>query len=226
MHEFQKHDSLLGKSKHLFIDFSLMALNENITSLEAEDSPINESSTKIPTPTEHKTHNGFMFTVSIITAIIVTSSTAYLYWQNSQLDAKIAELKGKTQEYQSKIEILKKDPLVRSWELFFGQKDSMSKAITKSNAAIYIREMDKIEKDFGFYFNGFTFSQDKISTGVSAQKGLDNDAVKKIIKFIASYRSPPKVDLTGSGSPFLLSPVLSVSWDEEKRNISVEFTVK
>lgn len=103
----------------------------------------------------------------------------------------------------------------------------MSQSITKSNAANYLREMNKIEKDFGFYFNGFSFAQDKISTGVTAQKGLDSDAIQKFIKFIASYRTASKSGtISGSGSQFLLSPILSVSGDEEKRNISVDFKIK
>ncbi|MDD2745755.1 MAG: hypothetical protein PHU93_04415 [Candidatus Gracilibacteria bacterium] len=203
-----------------------MALIENMAANDAVDSSSQDSSPKVMTAVQNKPKNGLMFTLSLVMVIGVASATAYLYWQNSKMDTKIAEIQMKTQEYQTKIELLKKDPIVRSGEIFFGQKENMSKAIDKSNAAVYIREMDKIEKDFGFYFNGFTFSQDKISTGVSAQKGLDTDAVQKLIKFIASYRTPPKPGMTGSGSPFELSPVLSVSGDEEKRNISVEFTVK
>lgn len=193
------------------IDISLMALIENLSANDAVDSQSSDSSSKVMTPTQNKPKNGLLFTLSVVMAMVVASSTAYLYWQNSKLDTQISELQMKTQEYQSKIELLKKDPIVRSGEIFFGQKENMSKAIDKSNAAIYIREMDKIEKDFGFYFNGFTFSQDKISTGLSAQKGLDTDAVQKFIKFIASYRTPPKPGMTGSGSPFQLGPVLSVS---------------
>jgi len=214
------------KSWNYLIDFLLMALIENMAADAAAESEWGKSNPTSPVSNSQKSKHGLSFIISLITAIFVAAATGYLYWQNSKLDTQISEVQAKTQEYQSKIEVLKKDPIVRSGEIFFGQKENMSRAITKSNAAIYIREMDKIEQEFGFYFNGFTFSQDKISTGVSAQKGLDSDAIQKYIKFIASYRTPPKPGLSGSGSPFQLSPVLSVSGDEEKRNISVEFTVK
>ena len=92
---------------------------------------------------------------------------------------------------------------------------------------MYVREMDRLQRDFGFYFNGFTFGKDTITTSVSAQKGLDTDAIQKVIKFIASYRDAKKSDpATASGQLFELSPVYSVSGDEEKRSISVQFTVK
>lgn len=181
---------------------------------------------KTPEP-RTKSNEGPMYVLSIIIALAVSASTGYFYWENGRMDAKISEVHAKTQEYQTQIDVLKKDPNVRAGELFFGQKEAISQTIAKSNAANYIREMDTIEKDFGFYFNGFTFTQDKISTAVTAQKGLDSDAVQKFIKFIASYRTPPKPGtLTGSGSQFLLSPVLSVAGDEEKRNISVDFKIK
>lgn len=174
-----------------------------------------------------KSNDGPMYAVSGAIALVVLASTGFFYWQNSAKDAQINEIRTVTAGYQSNIDTLKKDPAVRAGELFASQKDAISKAIAKSNAANYLREMEKIEKEYGFFFNGFNFSKNKISTGLIAQKGLDTDAIQKYIRFIASYRNPPKPgDESGSGSQFELAPVLSVGGNEDKRDISVEFTVK
>jgi len=193
--------------------------NEPTISKSNEPKPLDGPKVKSP--------DAFIYATSIVVALVVFFSTAFFFWENSRMDAKIQDIRSKTQEYQEQIEVLNKDPNVRAWELFFVQKDTISRSINQSNAANYIREMEKIEKDFGLYFNGFSFSKDKIATSVVAQKGVDPDAIQKILKFIASYRTPAKPgSTTGSGSQFLLSPVLSVSGDEEKRNISVDFKIK
>lgn len=100
----------------------------------------------------------------------------------------IAENRAKTQEYQRKIDVLKADSLVRAGELFIGQKEALSRSIDRSNAAKYVRELEKMQKEFGFFFTGFSYFQDKITTSVMAPKGLDSDGVQKLIRFIAGYR--------------------------------------
>jgi len=195
--------------------------------LEESQDISEKAADKNPTAPNPTPKYGSMIYVSFAVAAAVILVTGYFYWQNSQLDSRIAEVQAKTQEYQSRIDVLKKDPIVRAGELFSGQRDVIAKAIAKSNAATYVREMDRIQKDFGIYFDGFSFAQGKITTALIAQKGLDTDAVQKIIKFIGAYRAPKKADaLSGSGNLFDLSPVYNVTGDEEKRNISVQFTVK
>lgn len=204
-----------------------MTTPENMPDSSDEKTISESNESELLDETRVKSRDTFIYTISIAVALVVFLSTVFFYWENSRMDAKIQDIRTKTQEYQGQIEVLKKDPIVRAWELFFGQREALSWSINKSNAANYVREMQKIEKEFGLYFNGFSFSQDRITTSIMSQKGVDTDAIQKIIKFIASYRAPNKPGLdTGSGSQFLLSPVLSVSGDEEKRNISVDFKIK
>lgn len=204
-----------------------MVTQKSASELEdAQDVPVELAEKHAVEPAVAPKHGPMLF-VSIGMMVAVLLLTGYFYWQNQQMDHQIAEIQAKTQEYQGKIDILKKDPIVRAGELFAGQKDAISKAITKSNAATYVREMDRLQRDFGFYFSGFTFAKDTINTSVAAQKGLDTDAIQKVIKFIASYRDTKKGEsATASGQLFELNPIYSVSGDEEKRSISVQFTVK
>ncbi len=226
LHPYQKSGNLRLKSRINLMIFP-MTTPENMPDSSDEQTISESKEPKLLDEPKVKSPDAFIYATSIVVALMVFLSTAFFYWENRRMDAKIQDIRSKTQEYQEQIEVLKKDPNVRAWELFFGQKDAISRSINKSNAANYIREMEKIEKDFGLYFNGFSFSQDRISTGVTVQKGVDTDAIQKIIKFIASYRTPAKSgSTTGSGSQFLLNPVLSVSGDEEKRNISVDFKIK
>lgn len=204
-----------------------MAITETLTVPEEPETIIESSNDKHAANPPKKSNSGTLYVISIIIASLVVFSTAYFYWENSRMDSKIVEATAKTQEYQTKIEVLKNDPNIRAGQLFAAQKDNISKSITKSNAAVYIRELDKIEKENGFFFNGFNFSMNKISTAVTAQKGIDTDAIQKFIKFIAAYRNPPKPgSASETGSIFLLSPILMVSGDEDKRSISVDLTVK
>lgn len=131
------------------------------------------------------------FALTLVSGLVfigVIALSGFFYWKNTDMDRIIAENRTKTQEYQRKIDVLKADPLVRAGELFIGQKEALSRSIDRSNAAKYVRELEKMQKEFGFFFTGFSFFQDKINTSVMAPKGLDSDGVQKLIRFIAGYR--------------------------------------
>ncbi len=112
----------------------------------------------------------FTLILSVVVFLVVIGLSGFFSWQNSLLGSQISDIRGKTSEYQTKANVLKSDPLVRSGELFAGQKDILAKAIDTSNAAIYVREMQKMQKDFGFYFNGFSFAQNKVTSSIVATK--------------------------------------------------------
>jgi outer membrane murein-binding lipoprotein Lpp len=141
-----------------------MALTENTPVPEETAKTAALPDDKYASDLPPESHDGIMYTISIVVALVVFVATGYFYWQNSIIDAKIEEVRAKTAEYQSKIDTLKKDPNVRAGELFASQKDAISRSITRSNAANYIREMGTIEKEYGFFFNGFSFSKDKVTT--------------------------------------------------------------
>ncbi len=101
---------------------------------------------------------------------LVILVTAYFVWQNYTLGNQIDVAKAEEQKYQSQIDILKSDPQVRAAEILANQKDSIAKSIEKSNAAKYVRELDQLHKDYGITFNGFSYSQNKVSTAVTSQK--------------------------------------------------------
>lgn len=186
----------------------------NVSETSLEDTPaVSSSGGKSFLQSVTSGDGKLLLGASIVTLLVVAGLTGFFYWQNAKLTDKIAEIRGKTAEYQTKVEVLKADPMVRAGELFANQKEALSQAIYRSNAAIYVREMQKMQKDFGINFSGFSFALDKVTTGVSAQKGLDSDAVQKLIKLIAGYREKTPEFGTGStvSKVFDLGPVLNVS---------------
>jgi len=175
------------------------------TSLEVE-SP----KTKIPLAT----------ILSGVFLLVVLALTGLFYYQSTSLDAQIEVEKKRSQEYQDSIVALKSDPAVQASEVLKQAKPEIIKSITNSVASNYIRELDRIHRDYLIQFSGFAYQPGHITTSVTAEKGLSDDAIRKVIKLIGDYRTN-----TYSGS-LMLSPVTSVSGDADKRSFGVDFKIK
>ena len=151
---------------------------------------------------------------------LVIGATIGLFFLGKNVDHQIAVSDRLTAEYQTQIDTLKKEPLLQGAEILARSKDEIKKNITRSNPATALRELDRIHKDYAIQFTGFSLAKDVITSSVSASRGLEDDAIRKIVKLIGDYR-----DGTASGS-FLLEPVLSVSGDETKRSFGIQFKLK
>ena len=75
-------------------------------------------------------------------------------------------------------------------------------------------------------FNGFSYSNGKIVSSVTSFKGIDDDAIRKVIKLIRGYREGTTNSLSGSLVKLDLSPITSVTGKTDKRSISVEFNAQ
>ncbi len=112
------------------------------------------------------------------------------------------------------------DPVVQAAEILSQAKPEIIKNIESSIVSNYVREIDKIHRDYLIQFTGFAYQGGHINTSVNAEKGLADDAIRKVIKLVGDYRNN-----TYSGS-LQLEPITSVNGDESKRSFGVEFKTK
>lgn len=103
-------------------------------------------------------------------------------------------------------------------------RTSLESAVNRSKAQDYVQEFLRLRLNYKVDFEGFTFSNDKITTTVSAASvGGSDDPIDRIIKFIADFRSN---EGAAKESPLSLGDVRMVSGETGKRSFSVEFEVK
>ncbi len=151
---------------------------------------------------------------------LVIGATIGIWFLQKNIDTQIRESDTLHQEYQAKIDTLKRDPLLQGAEILARSKEDIKKNITRSNPASAIRELDRIHKEYAIQFTGFSLAKDIVTSSVSASRGLEDDAIRKVIKLIGDYR-----DGTATGS-FMLEPVMSVSGEATKRSLGVQFKLK
>ncbi len=153
--------------------------------------------------------------------------TGFLYFRSMTLESERTTIMREMAEKQKSIDMLKVDPKVRAAEIFSLNKGTIEKTITASNAANFVRELERIHADENnLTFNGFNYSAGKITSSVTSFKGIDDDAVRKVIRLIRGYRDGSTNSSSGSLARFELSPITSVSGKNDKRSISVEFNVQ
>ncbi len=111
--------------------------------------------------------------------------TGFFYFRSMTLESERANIVKEMSEKQKSIDTLKADPKVRAAELFSLNKETIEKTITASNAANFVRELERIHADENnLTFNGFIYSAGKITSSATSFKGIDDDAVRKIIRLI------------------------------------------
>ena len=91
-----------------------MTTPENMPDSSDEKTISESNESELLDETRVKSRDTFIYTISIAVALVVFLSTVFFYWENSRMDAKIQDIRTKTQEYQGQIEVLKKDPIVRA----------------------------------------------------------------------------------------------------------------
>lgn len=175
---------------------------------------------ELKVPEEKSTHNIF-FILSITLFTIVCTISTFLFLQNSNLSSSIEASRNEITEYTNSIEKIKSDKKIIAAELIADNKSEILRTIKASEAQLYISELLDISKKYKMIFSGFSYENGKISTSAvsNAETILaGDDGITKISRFIKDYR-------TGTGLLFQLSPVLSISGYEQKRNFSIEFNV-
>lgn len=158
---------------------------------------------------------------STILLTVVCIISAFFFFENMRLSSSIERTKTDIIQYTNSIEKIKSDKKVIAAELVANNKSTILNTIKMNEAQTYISELMSVSKKYKMIFNGFSYENGNITTSAVAMTETNlvgDDGIKKISHFIGDYR-------TGSGSIFQLSPVLSVSGNEQKRNFSVEFSV-
>ncbi|MDQ1343645.1 MAG: hypothetical protein QG650_365 [Patescibacteria group bacterium] len=162
--------------------------------------------------------------IAVLLLAVSAGLSGYLKYQVWSFSDKTAAIRQELAEFETKIGILKADPAVAAADLLNRNKASLEQDISRSEAQRYVTALTKLHLDYDVDFDGFSFSNGKVSTIVSArQTSAGVDPIDKMIRFIGDYRS-------GSGSaatsPFVLSEVRLVSGDNTSRTFNVEFKIK
>jgi hypothetical protein len=166
-----------------------------------------------------------------IALLVVLTITGFLYMRVSSLESERSAIMTELSNKQAAIDTLKAKPELRNIELFQNNKTLLSTAINKSNAATYIRELERIQwEDNNLILNGFNFNYQsnsaKIMTSATSLKGTYDDAVKRIIPLIRGYRDGSANSASGSLAKFDLKQIQSVAGKSDKRSINLEFSIQ
>lgn len=159
---------------------------------------------------------------------MVLTITGFLYIQVSSLKSERSVIVSAIAKDQEAIDILKAKPELRATELFRNNKTILSTAIDKSNAATYIRELERIQgEDNNLILSGFNYGGGKITTSATSLKGTYDDAVKRIILLIRGYRDAELANsASGALAKFDLKQIQSIAGKSDKRSINLEFSVQ
>ena len=164
--------------------------------------------------------------------IVVILITVFLYSRVLILEGERSDIISAIATDQAAIDQLKAKPELRAAELFRNNKTMLSTTIDKSNAATYIRELERIQsEDNNLIMSGFSFNSSakwgKITTSAVSLKGSTDDAVKRIILLIRGYRDPKLANsASGALAKFDLKQIQSIAGKSDKRSINLEFTVQ
>ena len=152
---------------------------------------------------------------------LMLAMSIFLFFGNHSLTTDISNITAENSTYDASIAKLKNDPRIAAAELIGGTQSEILRNIRTSEAQRYTSELENIAKKYKINFTGFSYQGGKISTAAAALASSANptgDAIEKVSKIIGDYRS-------GSGSIFRLSPVTTVSGQEQERLFPIEFIV-
>lgn len=105
---------------------------------------------------------------TFFTAVI--SLTGYFFYTNTSLETAIASEKKRAAEYETSIAALKRDSAVQAAEVLSKAKPEIIKNIESSVASNYVRELDRIHKEYLVQFNGFAYLAGRVTTSIVAEK--------------------------------------------------------
>lgn len=111
-------------------------VSKNIAS--RDDSAPTSKETSVKTPLNISTILSFGF------LILVALLTGFLYFRTFTLETQIKNIGKNISEKQASVDKLKADPKIRAAEIFALNKNSIEKTIASSNAANYVRELERI----------------------------------------------------------------------------------
>jgi hypothetical protein len=181
----------------------------------------NESIQKLSVPHSRST------IIGIVLLMIVLIATGFLYARVASLESERSDLIASIANEQTAIDQLKAKPELRKAELLRANKSNLSNAIDASNAATYIRELERIQtEDPNLILNGFSFVPGKIITSAVSLKGTYDDAAKRIIPFIRGYRDGSANSASGSLAKFDLKQIQNIGGKSDKRSINLEFNIQ
>ena len=167
-----------------------------------------------------KKYNPWVFlTFSAILFIAISIISTVFFFKNSSLSKSIVANNEDIVQYNNSIEKIKSDKNNIRAELTINNKSEILATIKANEAQSYIIELHDISKKYKMIFSGFSYGNGKVTTSATSIPetvlAMD-DGVKKISSFIKDYRTEP-------GLLFDLSPILSISWYEQKRLFSIQF---
>jgi DNA-binding MurR/RpiR family transcriptional regulator len=91
--------------------------------------------------------------------MLMLLATGYYYWTNYQAQKVLEGIYAEKSGYDTQIQVLKSNPEILAAEILLTKEEELKKTIEQSNPAIYLRELDRIYKAKGIYFEGFSYSK-------------------------------------------------------------------
>lgn len=161
----------------------------------------------------------YTFTLSLILFIFSVFITLWVYSYNYFTAKSIDDLKIGIEASKNAIDSIKKNDRVQTYLLLENNKSNIEKLDKTSNIITYIEHFKSIESKYLLNFSWFNYSDLKISTNVTAEKGIPL-AYVKTADFIEKYRAE-----SDSWAIFKLPFISSVNGKDEL-TFSVNFEVK
>ena len=96
--------------------------------------------------------------------------TGYFWYRNASLDTAIETEKQHAIEYDASITTLKANSSVQAAEILAQAKPTIIRNIESSVVSNYIRELDRIHRDYLVRFSGFAYQPGQVATSVIAEK--------------------------------------------------------
>ena len=160
---------------------------------------------------------GLLYT-SIVIFVCVLASLIGLTLVNASLDATISSQRDEIAAKSRAISELNSNPRIAGYGYYDRAKSDIESSIRGGEVQRYIAEVQSIENTYHLVFQGFSYTDGKVSTSASAERGDGTGAIDKVVKLVADYR-------TDSAKLFSLDPIYSVVGDADKKNFPVSFRV-
>ncbi len=145
----------------------------------------------------------------------------YLKVANASIAENIVQTNTQISDLERSVQTLRDDRRIRAYEYYDDAKSEIDETIRLSMVQRYITEFLRVSEKYRIEFSGFSYAGDRISTSAQSRDLGDVrfDSAEKVSRMIRDYRTDTDDTL------FLLSPILSLSGDDETRDFGIVFDI-